>query len=268
MLADPTVDEDRHRTCSEVTSQRVLPTSDVMRRKGQLRSASEATASRRYPLNIRKTASTGDDLGSPTSDCTPASFLTKQTSGAMFAMIFTDCRKSLDDTRACRVDDFPASSEGVDPLAVRHARRRIGDEVIERMTVIGNLGRPVLALGRAELTLQDAARRSWGTNRGQRGPVLRARPLQVDVVPASPRKRYRVLPLPPTRICPRSPTLRKAIAVPVAGADGAGVDVGLAVASAWLQLSASVAALWKMGQSGLEMFRRLCRWLQTRRRRG
>jgi hypothetical protein len=51
----------------------------------------------------------------------------------------------------------------------------------------------------------------------------------LDVAPASPRKRYRVLPSPPTRIWPREPTLRNAVAVPVAGGDGAGVAVGLTV---------------------------------------
>jgi hypothetical protein len=48
----------------------------------------------------------------------------------------------------------------------------------------------------------------------------------VDIVPASPKKRYRVLPLPPTSICPRAPTLRNATAVPVAGAGAAGIAVG------------------------------------------
>jgi hypothetical protein len=54
-------------------------------------------------------------------------------------------------------------------------------------------------------------------------------PLHVDSMRASPRKRYRVLPLAPTRICPRAPTLRSAVAVPVAGAGGVGVAIGFAV---------------------------------------
>jgi hypothetical protein len=93
------------------------------------------------------------------------------------AMTSTDCGRSLGDARACRVDDFPVSPEGIDPLAVRHARRRVGYEGIERMTVIGDLGGPVLALGRAEQALQDAVCRSWGTNGGQGRLVPRTRPI-------------------------------------------------------------------------------------------
>ncbi len=81
---------------------------------------------------------------------------------------------SLHDGRSRRTDNLPTSAEGIDPFAIRHTRRRVGDEVVERMSVIRDLRGAVIARGGSKKALRDATNGSWSARRGHGWPVLRA----------------------------------------------------------------------------------------------
>src|SRR2546427_1250970 len=78
------------------------------------------------------------------------------------------------DLLACGREDPPGAAELVDALAGRLARLAVGHEVVERVTVVGDLELAVLALRRTEQGSAHARAGDGLALRQKRGPQGRA----------------------------------------------------------------------------------------------
>src|SRR6185295_13543911 len=81
------------------------------------------------------------------------------------------------DLLSCGREHPPRSAELVDALTGRLARLPVGDEVVERVTVVGHLELAVLPLGRAEQRGADARTGDGFSLGDERRPESGARPV-------------------------------------------------------------------------------------------
>jgi hypothetical protein len=111
-------------------------------------------------------------------------------------------RRLCGDLVSGRVQREPCGAEGGHALSIGFARFLILREEVQRVTVIGELGRPFGARGRAQKRGVDTATTVGLPVTSSGGHALAHAPVQALLVPWSALNRYRVRPCELTRIWP------------------------------------------------------------------